>query len=527
MNKVLNINLGGLPFTIDDEAYRMLENYLQSLHNHFRASEGYEEIMNDIEARLAELIQEGMGKRGIVTHQDVKNAVSVMGKPEDFGAEPVDETQSTASNSGSTEGAKKSNATAGSTSFQTGKRLFRDENDKMVGGVCSGLAAYFGIDVIWLRIIWGLLFFFAGSGAVLYFIMWAVVPSAKTTADRLAMRGQPIDVNNIAKTVETSFEKFSEKVNEFGKAENQERFQQQVQHFASGIGTVLEGLFKGLGGLGRIIVVALTVFAIIGILGLWIGSIVSLSMASPIFGYVSDEGWRTSLVVFNAFSILASITVLLIFTIRRLAYKRPVNGNIVGAVWTFLVISIFSLVTFMITMVKDFNHSQEITQRMQIPDVETLVIAESPSPYGRVHINFGNLKVSDNYLVNDDIRLNVVKSDDGKFELVINKESDGRTEEQARSLVSQIKYEPTIEGDKIVFPHDFLIQKGQKWRNQHINMTLKVPVGKKIRYNRDMRTVFGFDIEQDDDADEDQRDKCYESPVRLWVMTENGFVCAL
>ena len=103
MNKVLSINLGGLPFTIDDDAYRSLENYLQSLHNHFRKSEGYEEIMNDIEARLAELLQEGMGKRGIVMTQDVKNAVSVMGKPEDFGAQSVGETSENASN---TEGSK-------------------------------------------------------------------------------------------------------------------------------------------------------------------------------------------------------------------------------------------------------------------------------------------------------------------------------------------------------------------------------------------------------------------------------------
>lgn len=523
MNKVLNINLGGLPFTIDDEAYRMLENYLQSLHNHFRASEGYEEIMNDIEARLAELMQEGMGKRGIATLQDVKNAVSIMGKPEDFGAEPVDEATSTASGSTNTEGGKKTSGTP----FQTGKRLFRDDEQKMVGGVCAGLAAYFGIDVIWLRIVWGLLFFFAGSGAVLYFILWAVVPSAKTTADRLAMKGEAIDVNNIAKTVETSFEKLSAKVNEFGKPENQERFQQQVQGFGEGIGNVLQSLVKGLGGLGRVIVIALTIFAIIMILGLWIGSLVSLSVASPIIGYVSDDSWRTSLISFNAFSILASITALLVFTIRRLGYKRPVNGSIVGAVWTFLVISIFSLITSMVTMVKDFNHTQEVTQRMSIPDVETLTIGESVSPYGRVHINFGNLKVSDNYLVSDDVNLRVVKSDDGKFELVINKESDGRSEEQARSLVSQIKYTPSVEGDKIIFPHDFLIQKGQKWRNQHIDMTLKVPVGKKIRYNREMRTVFGFDIQHDDDADEEQRDKCYESPTRLWVMTENGFRCAL
>jgi phage shock protein PspC (stress-responsive transcriptional regulator) len=535
MNKVLNINLGGLPFTIDDAAYHLLENYLQSLHNHFRASEGYEEIMNDIEARLAELMQEGMGKRGIATLQDVKNAVSVMGKPEDFGAEPVDEstTAKTAKNTDGTsrdnrEGGKKSSSSTGGTPFQTGKRLFRDDEHKMVGGVCSGLSAYFGIDVVWLRIIWGLLFFFGGSGAVLYFILWAVVPSAKTTADRLAMKGQPIDVNNIAKTVETSFEKFSEKVNEFGKPENQERFQKQVQQFSSSVGNALQNIFKGLGGVGRVVVVILTIFAIIVILGLWIGGAVAASVASPLLSYVSDDGWRSSLMGFNVFAMLASVTTLLIFTICRMGYRRPVNGAIVGGVWTFFAINAACLGTMAGTFVKDFNHSQEITQRMTIPDVETLTISESPSPYGRVNINFGNLKVSDNYLVNDDVNLRVVKSDDGKFELVINKESDGRTEEQARSLVSQIKYDPSVEGDKIIFPHDFLIQKGQKWRNQHINMTLKVPVGKKIRYNREMRTVFGFDIDKDEDDDqEEKREKCYDSPVRLWVMTENGFRCAL
>ena len=523
MNKVLNINLGGLPFTIDDEAYRLLENYLQSLHNHFRDSEGYEEIMNDIEARLAELMQEGMGKRSILTLQDVKNAVSVMGKPEDFGAEPVDEAAKTTQN---TEGGKKSGSTGG-TPFQTGKRLFRDDEHKMVGGVCSGLAAYFGIDVVWLRIIWAILLCFMGTGALLYFILWAVLPSAKTTADRLAMRGQTIDVNNIAKTVETSFEKFSAKVNEFGKPENQERFQQQVQNITSNIGNVLKSLLSGLGGVGRVLAIGLTVFAILIILGLWIGAAVSASLASPILGYISDEGWRNTLMSLNVFGVLASVTALLVFTIRRLAFRRPVNGLLVGGVWAFLVVNIFSLATIGISFVKDFNHSQEITQRIQMPDVETLTIADIPNSYGNVNIRFGNLKVSDEYLVNDDIRLEVEKSDDGKFELIINKESDGRTEEQARSLVSQIKYDPSVSGDKIAFPHDFLIQKGQKWRNQHINMTLKVPVGKKIRYDRNMRTVFGFNIQQDDEEDDEKKDKCYNSPVRLWVMTQNGFRCAL
>ena len=155
MNKVFNINLGGQPLTIDEDAYRLLENYLQSLHNHFRASEGYEEIMSDIEARLGELLREGMGKRAIVMIQDVKNTVSIMGKPEEFGAEPMDETQAAAANaagnssaSKNTEGSSASEKSAKKSPIQTGKRLFRDEENSQVGGVCSGLAAYFGIEEV-------------------------------------------------------------------------------------------------------------------------------------------------------------------------------------------------------------------------------------------------------------------------------------------------------------------------------------------------------------------------------------------
>jgi phage shock protein PspC (stress-responsive transcriptional regulator) len=220
MNKVFNINLGGQPLTIDEDAYRLLENYLQSLHNHFKKSEGYEEIMSDIEARLGELVREGMGKRAIVMIQDVKNTVSIMGKPEEFGAEPMDDTQKTtetAKSAPNTEGGQNTTKSAKKQPIQTGKRLFRDEENKVMGGVCSGLAAYFGIEeIVWVRL--GVFAFgaFTGIGFMLYILMWIIIPAAKTTADRLAMRGEPIDVNSIAKSIETGFDDLSKKVNEFG-----------------------------------------------------------------------------------------------------------------------------------------------------------------------------------------------------------------------------------------------------------------------------------------------------------------------
>lgn len=523
MNKVLNINLGGLPFTIDDEAYRMLENYLQSLHNHFRASEGYEEIMNDIEARLAELIKEGMGKRGIVTHQDVKNAVSVMGKPEDFGAESVDETQTTSSQGSHTEGSKKSGSATGGVPFQTGKRLFRDGEHKMVGGVCAGLASYFGIEVVWLRIAWAILFFFGGSGLILYVILWAVLPSAKTTADLLAMRGEPIDVNNIAKTVGTSFEKFSEKVNEFGKPENQERFNQQLQNMITNIGNVLKAIFAGLGGVGRVFGIIVAIVLVIFMLISWFGLTIATSLGSPILGYITDESWKVSWASFNVFAIMASISALLILAIRRLVYRREAVYGIVGGLWTFLAINFFALISIGGSVAKNFTYNYENTQEINIANIDTLDIAVGLNKLNG-GINFGDLYVSDEFLINFDVGMRVERSDNGKFELVTNYRSQGGSPDEAQQLSKSIQYTPSVLGNVLTVPESFRIPKGTKWRGQSINLILKVPDGKVIRYDRNATGVI-HNVERDSDDDNDSY--CFDSTTRSWKMTKDGFICTL
>ncbi len=209
MNKVFNINLGGFPFTIDEDAYEHLSNYLQTIHRHFRQSEGYEEITADIEARVAELFQEKLGNRPIVTYNDVKNVIATMGTPEDFGAEPVEE--ETFSTSGS------SKTSSGKWKLKTGKRLFRNPEEEVIGGVCSGIAAYFGIqDPLWVRLAFILLTVTGGFAIPVYVILWAILPKAETASDRLAMRGEPVNVSNIGKIIEEEIEHVSQKVAELG-----------------------------------------------------------------------------------------------------------------------------------------------------------------------------------------------------------------------------------------------------------------------------------------------------------------------
>ncbi len=205
MNKVININLGGHPFTIDDDAYIQLDAYLQAVRRSFHHLEGKDEILGDIEIRIAELLTTQLGSRSIVSSPDIAAVVRIMGKPEQFDEE-VNENP----------GSRRTSATDTDFTFRPGKKLYRDPEDKIVGGVCSGLAAYFGIhDPVWIRLIFVLLFF-TGIGVLTYLAMMVIVPKATTSADRLDMRGEPVNIQSIADAVEKQFQEISDKLTELG-----------------------------------------------------------------------------------------------------------------------------------------------------------------------------------------------------------------------------------------------------------------------------------------------------------------------
>ncbi|MEL6122782.1 MAG: PspC domain-containing protein [Bacteroidota bacterium] len=196
MNKIFNINLGGYPFTIDDDAYRILDNYLITIKHHFSTSEGCEDILSDIEDRMAELFTEQLHGRKIIGSNEVEAIISIMGRPEDFGADDTAHEHSTSGNTTYEDHTEDK-------SFSPGKKLFRDQEEGIIGGVCAGLSAYFGIaNPVWIRLLFVGLTMMGGSGVLLYILLYVVVPKATTAGDKLAMRGEPINVSNIAKTIE-------------------------------------------------------------------------------------------------------------------------------------------------------------------------------------------------------------------------------------------------------------------------------------------------------------------------------------
>ena len=203
MKKTYNINLGGIVFHIDEDAYELLDKYLSNLRIHFSKEEGAEEIVHDMELRISELFSERLNEKNqVITLKDVEEIIAQMGKPEEFSEDTTQDTN---------EYIKEE---------KTPKRLFRDPDNKVIGGVCSGIAAYFGWDVTILRILLIILAFpifwngaFIIKGIVLFYIIaWIIIPEANTATDKLSMKGMKVNVENIGKTVTDGFEKVNDYV---------------------------------------------------------------------------------------------------------------------------------------------------------------------------------------------------------------------------------------------------------------------------------------------------------------------------
>lgn len=202
MNKIEYINLGGNPLAIDQDAYEKLKLYITSLKSYFGASEYADEIVQDIEVRLSELIHESMKGRKIANIKDVEYSINIMGLPEQFDSPEHEQSQEHSSESDKT--------TFKEQDKKYDKKLFRDPENKILGGVCSGLAAYFNIDdPIWVRLTFVVFTLTGGAGVLIYIIMWIIMPKAKTSIDRLRMKGNPINFQNIENMVEDSIDHIS------------------------------------------------------------------------------------------------------------------------------------------------------------------------------------------------------------------------------------------------------------------------------------------------------------------------------
>ncbi len=204
MKKTVTINISGHMFYIDDDAYTRLRSYLDKIESTFRTQESGDEIIADIESRVAEIFNERINREtGVVTLTMVEEVVATMGEPEQF-------------EEGETED-KKASAPHSSTMFRkASRRFYRDIDSRVFGGVCAGIAAYFGIDVVVVRVLTVILTILtSGTIGLIYVILWIALPPARTTAQKLQMRGERITIENIERSIRDEYDEVKKKFGHF------------------------------------------------------------------------------------------------------------------------------------------------------------------------------------------------------------------------------------------------------------------------------------------------------------------------
>ena len=508
MNKVFNINLGGYPFTIDIDAYEHLSGYLKTIHSHFKRSEGYEEITSDIETRIAELFQESLGNHSIVTIKMVRDAIIVMGTPEEFGAEPADNF-STSTSGAETKSRNRSHH------YKTGKRLFRDTEDQVVGGVCSGIAAYFGIsDPIWVRVFFILFSISGGFGIPAYIILWAILPEAKTSSDRLAMRGDDINVSNIAKIIEEEVEHITDRISEMSegwdptgkkksteaKAAFKENIKESFRFFGKGIKT-------GISIFSTIIkpIIFIVGFAlIIAFATIWLAAIISFFVGFPLLGFMMPQSpILPGLLIFNAAVFIGAPILSLILLASRLVFRtrfsvRWKNGLI--AFYILNAISLFGVSSYLASQFSMGAESNISSDRFSVAgDVLNINFTENPYEDSWLSLGpHGLLKLAGDQLVYENIHLSIEKADDTDFAIIQEAKSRGGNLNEAKLLSNNIRHQAMINNNQLDIPPYFLLNKGEKWRNQGVFITLKIPEGKSVKFNNLHRTR-GYMVDYVDD----------------------------
>ena len=518
MNKTVTINISGIIFHIEEDAYDSLSKYLTTIKGYFNTTDGGNEIMSDIEARIAELLQEKINtSKQVVLMTDVEHVKSIMGKPEEFGGDNTKAENKT----------EQQYSTANDEKIK--RRLFRNPDEKALGGVCSGLAAYFDVDTVWIRLAMFFLIFFGGLSLWVYIILWIIIPEAKTTADKFAMRGESANINNIVQNFK----------DEAQDVKNRFKSGEFANNASSNISRILNGFFKAIGRLFGLFLVLLGCVFLFG----YITSLFGISIADSnsdvsnwkavIFGSSTDYG----LAVF-AFVLVIGIPIfMLLYSGIKLLFKIKYSNKWLnigfGLAWI-IGLSIGFYVT--VLTVKQFNESSKVKETIQLHGLgDTIVVKLNPAIYTLKPFAFDNVddldihfgKHNSGYRFGEldkklsiigSANIDVIESNSDSIELVINYTARGNTKREANECAKAIKYNYSQNNNEIIFDEVFTVLAGTKFRAQEVDIKIKLPKGKVIYFDKSIKYSL-------DDVENTTNTWDGNMVGRRWKMTSKSLEC--
>jgi len=521
MNKTVNINLGGMFFHIDEDAYQKLTRYFDAIKRSLSYSSGQDEIIKDIEMRVSELLTEKQKtEKHVVGLKDVDEVIAVMGQPEDYRIDDEEPGKATPNYT--------------SNSYSQNRKLYRDKDNAMVGGVLAGLGHYFGIDKVWLRIFFLILFFAWGTGVLAYIILWIVMPEAKTTAEKLEMTGEPVTISNIEKKVREEFENVSDKFKNANYDEMGNRVKTGAEKIGGSLGdfiiAVLRVFSKFLGVL--LIIMGLFILAalFIGVFTLGSSSLIDVPWQGFIeAGNFTDYPvWTFGLIMFFAVGIPFFFLALLGF--KLLSPNLKSIGNI--AKYTLLAIWLISVSLAIAIGLKQasafaVDGRVVVKENLNLKPTDTLLLKfKHNENFAKDLWDNDNFKITldstgNDVIYSNNVSFKIVQNDTKSAYIQIEKEAKGKTLFEAKQRAEKIKYSYKVIGNQIVFDNYLLSDVKEKFRDQDIEITLFLPLGTLLKMDESMRnydrTDGSYFLWQPEDKDavyrvESEKIRCLNCP---------------
>lgn len=514
MNKTVNINLGGFFYHIDEDAYQKLSRYFDAIKRSLKNSNGQDEIIKDIELRVSELFSEKQkSDKHVIGLKEVDEVIAVMGQPEDY---RIDDEQSENQQTGFSF----TNINGDKTRL---KKLYRDKDHAMVGGVLAGLGHYFGVDKSWFRLIFLCMISFYGTGFLVYIILWIVIPEAVTTTEKLEMTGEPVTISNIEKKVRQEFENVSHTFSDF-----QEKNKIKNQNFTNSLGdfilTLLSIFLKFIGGMliftGFVTIVAL----LIGVFTL--GNIHNIQFPWTTFietGNYDYPIWTFGLTMF--FVVGIPFFVLILLGLKLVSPSSKSIGNI--AKNTLLAIWILSL-TFAIAVgvqqIGAYSNEGRVVkkQNISLQPNDTLQIKFRYNENFANDIQQNELNITEDSLKNkiifsNNVHFEIKKSNDKMVYIQIEKQANGSSLSDAKQRAERINYGFKMEGNQIWLDNYLTTNLDNKFRDQEVNIILYVPKGLLFKVDENVKEY--------DESDNDFFNLHYSSSDYIYKVGKSKVFC--
>lgn len=487
MNKTLSIALAGFSFMIEEHAYMKLSDYLQALRGSLEADEA-DEVMHDIEIRMVEILKDNLGKREVVNDGDVEKIIAQIGSPEKI--EEQEEAYYSENQSKNKEKAYKSYG-----NYNGQRQLFRDPENQKIGGVCSGLAHYTGLDIRMMRGIWVvaflLLWVLPGSSMLvvaLYLIFWLVLPKAQTASDFLKMKGKPANFDNLKQESAKIIQFANDSTERVGQAFTQSK--PYINKAGSGIGNALRFIF---GALFALLAISLLIGSF-GVFGTFVDGNTSWNISDNLAFYLEDNNLGYLLLAVGFLSVFIPAVIFSLLAIRLLSPKTQLNytGYILGGLilaWIALV-GFFGFNAMKLKSQNEYHGTNEEKENILINTTADSLMVEMK----KVNIN-SNFKsywdriYSDKKTIfkKDYPEVDITRKDVAQPYLVVYKRADGYNQPLQMTVPVE------VQGNKILLPNYFSYPYASRFRDYGVSYELVVP--------KTMKVIGDSNVDIDDEAD--------------------------